>query len=433
VLLWTIVLSALKSLWANKMRSFLAMLGIIIGVGAVIAMLAMGTGAQVSITERFQSMGTNLLFIRPAQKGTGGVITGMAQTLVVEDAVALASVEGVSAVSPVVQGAVQAKYLNSNSRVTIIGGAMPYFVIRNMEVEKGRAFTESEAESTARVTVIGSTVATNLFGGEDPLGKVVKYNNISFTVIGVLKSKGDQGFNNPDEQALIPYTTAMKIMFGLDYLREIDIQVADGFDQGAVSGQPKAVAGGMGPPRPNRSGTIHFVDPPSGSVTALLRKRHRLSDLSMPDDFNIQNQAELLENLSASLLVFRILLSGIAAISLLVGGIGIMNIMLVTVTERTREIGTRKAIGAKNRDIMLQFLVESMVMCGLGGAIGATFGILLAKVIPLLPGLSSFIPIVQPFVVVGAIAVAALVGLGSGLYPAFRASLLDPIEALRYE
>jgi putative ABC transport system permease protein len=432
LLLWTIILSALKSLLANKMRSFLAMLGIIIGVGAVIAMLAMGSGAQASITARFQSMGTNLLFIRPAQRGTGGVVTGTAQTLVIEDAIALATLEGVAAVSPVVNGNVQAKFLNSNSRVQVVGTATSYFAIRNFEVERGRPFSESEAEFTARVTVIGPTVATNLFGSEDPIGKTIKFNNVSFTVVGVLKAKGDQGFNNPDEQALIPYTTAMKIMFGLDYLREIDLQIADGFDQSAISGQPKST-GGFGPPRPGRAGTLHSVEPPSGSVTSLLRKRHRLTELSMSDDFQIQNQAELLENLSASLLVFRILLSGIAAISLLVGGIGIMNIMLVTVTERTREIGTRKAIGAKNSDIMLQFLVESMVMCGLGGAIGASFGIFLAKIIPMIPGLNAFVPIVQPIVVVGSIAVAALVGLVSGVYPAFRASLLDPIEALRYE
>jgi putative ABC transport system permease protein len=223
----------------------------------------------------------------------------------------------------------------------------------------------------------------------------------------------------------------MKIMFGLDYLREIDVQVVEGFDQSAVSGQPKATQG-FGPQQ-GRTGTMHMTPPPEDSITAVLRKRHRLNDLSTPDDFSIQNQAELIANASASIMVFRVLLSGIAGISLLVGGIGIMNIMLVTVTERTREIGTRKAIGAKNSDILTQFLVESMVMCGLGGALGASLGIGLAAIIPLIPGLDSFVPVVEPYVVVAAIGVAAMVGLGSGLYPAFRASLLDPIEALRYE
>jgi putative ABC transport system permease protein len=431
MLLWTVILSALKSLWANKMRSFLAMLGIIIGVGAVIAMLAIGAGAQKQITARFESMGTNLLFIRPAQKGTGGVITGIAQNLTVEDALAIAKVPGVSCVSPVVTVSVQAKYLNNNSRTQLNGIAMTYFAVRNFEIGKGRAITEGEAESMSRVTVIGPNVANNLFGTEDPLGKVIKYNNISFTIVGVLKSKGDQGWNNPDDQAMIPYTTAMKILSGVDYLREIDVCVADGFDQSAISGQPPAT--GFGPPGRGGTGTIHFVPPPPDSITTLLRKRHRLTDFSMPDDFQIQNQAELLANLSASIMTFRFLLGGIAAISLLVGGIGIMNIMLVTVTERTREIGTRKAIGAKNRDIMLQFLVEAMVMAGIGGAVGTLAGIGLARGLTMIPAFSSFVTIVEPAVVVLSIVVASAIGLASGLYPAFRASLLDPIEALRYE
>lgn len=430
MLIWITIRSALRSLLANKLRSFLAMLGIIIGVGAVIAMLAMGAGAQKQITDRFQAMGTNLLFIRPAQRSVNGVMTGTRETLKVDDALAIAKLPGVHAVSPAVSGNVQAKYMNQNMSTSVIGVATPYFEIRNFEVDKGRMITEGEAEGLARITVIGPNMAANLFGSESPIGKQVKFNNINFTVVGVLKSKGDQGWANPDDQALIPYTTAMKIMFGQDYLRELNVAITEGADINKISGQPAGTFR-FGPPR--GSGTTHTVEPPADSVTALLRKRHRLTSLSTADDFSIMNQAELLANMEASVSTFRILLGGIACISLLVGGIGIMNIMLVTVTERTREIGIRKAIGAKNRDVLLQFLVESVVMSGMGGALGAAAGTGMAKGITWIPMFSTFTTIVQPTVVVVSITIAACVGIFFGLYPAYRASKLDPIEALRYE
>jgi len=433
MLFWTIIKSAFQSLWANKLRSILAMLGIIIGVGAVIAMVAMGSGAQAQITARFTAMGTNLLFVRPAQRGTGGVISGTQQNLMVDDAKAIATLPEVTAVSPVVNGAVQAKYMNRNNRTQVNGVSMPYFEMRNFELTKGRFFTDIEAEGMARVAILGPNVANTLFSGEEPIGATIKLNNINFKVIGVIKSKGDQGWSNPDDQALIPYSTAMKILFGQTYLREIDITVGDTSKMAALSGQP-ANANGFGPPpMAGRGGTLHTVAPPANSVTSLLRKRHRLNDLSTPDDFQVQNMAELLANVSASVMTFRLLLGGIAAISLLVGGIGIMNIMLVTVTERTREIGTRKAIGAKGRDIMMQFLIEAMVMSALGGAIGAAWGVGLAKGIVLIPIFKDFATLVEPWVVIGSILVSGLVGIFSGLYPAYRASQLDPIEALRYE
>jgi len=441
VLLWTIVISAFKSLWANKLRSLLAMLGIIIGVGAVIAMIALGAGAQAQVTAQFEALGTNLLVIRPGLRGTGGVYTGTQQTLVVDDAVAITKLPQVAAVSPAVSMNTQAKYLNHNAPTQVIGAGVTYFDMQNFQIAQGRFFTEPEAEGTVKVAVVGSNAAYNLFGTEPPLGQMIKIKGINFQVLGVLKSKGDQAGFNADDQIIVPYTTAMKILQGVTFLREIDVLVTKGGDIDGVSGQPPAT-NTLGPPPPGRGGfggntgggTLHVVPPPADSLTGLLRKRHRLTNLSMPDDFTIQNRADILARVSASIMVFRFLLGGIAAISLLVGGIGIMNIMLVTVTERTREIGTRKAIGAKNRDVLLQFLVESVVMSGLGGALGALGGIGLAAVLPHIPGLESFPqPVVEVWVIVMSIGVSGGVGVFFGLYPAYRASLLDPIEALRYE
>jgi putative ABC transport system permease protein len=427
MLFWTIFKSSINSLMANKMRSLLAMLGIIIGVGAVIAMLAMGAGAQAQIIDNIQKMGTNLLVVRPAQRGSGGVMSGTQQNLTVDDAIALRSLPGVDAVSPSVNGNVQAKYMNKNAQTSVTGGSVTYFQIRNYVVEQGRQFTEGEAEGLARVAVIGPVTAANLFGNDSPLGEQVKIKGINFTIIGVLQSKGDSGWNNPDDQLIVPYTTAMKILFGQDYLREIDLVCAEGVDLNEVSGEPTS----MDPW--HRDGFVHETPPALTSIAGLLRKRHHITDLSVPDDFRVQNQAEVIATLSQSVGTFRILLGSIASISLLVGGIGIMNIMLVTVTERTREIGTRKAIGAKSKDILMQFLVEAVIMSAVGGSMGAGAGIGLAKLIPMIPIFSTFTTIVQPLVVALAISTAAFVGIFFGLYPAYRASKLDPIEALRYE
>ncbi len=449
MLIWTIVISAFKSLWSNKLRSLLAMLGIIIGVGAVIAMIALGTGAQAQVTAQFEALGTNLLVFRPGLRGSGGVITGTQQNMTVDDAQAILGLPGVAAVSPVVNINTQAKYLNHNAPTQVIGAAVTYFDIQNYAIDKGRLFSQLDVDETDKVAVIGSNAAQNLFGDDTPpLGEMIKIRGLNFEVVGVLKSKGDQAGFNADDQILIPYTTAMRNLLGVEYLREIDVLVEDKNQINAVSGQPENT-GGFGQGNNNRGGggggggfgggngnggTLHVVPPPENSVTALLRKRHRLTDLSMPDDFTIQNRADILARVSASISTFRFLLGGIAGISLLVGGIGIMNIMLVTVTERTREIGTRKAIGAKNGDVLLQFLVESMVMSGLGGALGAFSGIGMALSLPHIPGLQSFPPpVVQVWTIVMSICVAGGVGIFFGLYPAYRASLLDPIEALRYE
>ena len=427
MLIWITIKSALKSLWANKLRSLLAMLGIIIGVGAVIAMLALGAGTQAKVIADLDAMGTNLLMVRPAQRSSQGVMQGTQQNLTVEDALALAELPGVNMVTPVVGGNVQAKHLNHNSNTSIQGTSAVYFEIRNFPIDKGRPFTEAEEDRWSRVAVLGPTTAVDLFGPDNPLGETIKINGINFKVIGIMKAKGDQGWYNPDDQIIVPYTTAMKILLGLTSVREIDVAAYDGVDLSNLSGQPQGSQGNMS------GGYYHDVPPSEESVAGLMRKRHR-QVASDPDDVRVMNQADLLARRSQWVTNFRILLGSIAAISLLVGGIGIMNIMLVTVTERTREIGTRKAIGAKGRDILLQFLVEALVMSGLGGALGSLFGVGMALGIPWVPWFSDFAPpLIQAWVMVMAVSVACGVGIFFGLYPAYRASRLDPIEALRYE
>jgi len=402
MLFWTIVKVALKSLLANKMRSFLAMLGIIIGVGAVISMLGLAAGAQSRIMDRITSMGTNLLVVRPGQRGSRGVQSSTAQNLTLDDAEAImAEVAGVRQIAPVVNGTAQLKYYNKNTNCQVTGTSITYFPIRGFEVEKGRPFTEAEVERSFRVAVLGATTAEDLFGAADPLGQTIKVKGINFRVLGVLKAKGDQGWFNPDNQALVPYTTAMKQLFGLDYLREIDIQADD--EDG--------------------------LDEVEEAATALLRKRHRIQ-AGADDDFSIRNQAEMLETMSSVTQTFTLLLGGIASISLLVGGIGIMNIMLVTVTERTREIGVRKAIGAKDRDILGQFLLEAVLMSGLGGVVGVISGIGGAQ---LIGHLMNSVTKVEPWSVFLALSFSAAVGIFFGFYPARSAAKLNPIEALRYE
>jgi putative ABC transport system permease protein len=402
MLFWTIIKVALKSLSANKLRTFLAMLGIIIGVGSVISMLALGAGAQKQVMERIASMGTNLLMIHPSQRGSRGVMSDTSQRLKLEDLKEiLQKVPGLYQVAPVVRGVSQVKYFNKNIRTNVIGSSMTYFPIRNYSIEKGRQFAESEVDRMARVAVIGPTTAENLFGEKNPVGETVKIKGINFSIIGVTKAKGSRGWRNPDDQVTVPYTTAMKQLFGLDYIQEIDIQAADNV----------------------------ALEKIQEATTAFLRRRHRLAE-GIPDDFHFHNQAEIVETASEVTRTFTLLLGGIACISLIVGGIGIMNIMLVTVTERTREIGVRKAIGAKNRDILLQFLIEAVILSCLGGIIGVALGIGAAQMIE---KWTQFVTVAELSSILLALFFSAAVGIFFGYYPAQRAALLDPIEALRYE
>lgn len=398
----TLLKVAVFSLLANKLRSFLAVLGIIIGVGAVIAMLAIAAGAKAQVLNSISAMGTQLLVVRPAQHGSGGVMTGTQQNLTVEDAEALlAEAKGVLQVAPVVQGRGQIKYFEKNSSSSVLGCSITYFPIRAFDLDRGRLFSDAETDRMAHVAILGPVVAENLMGKDNPVGATIKINGQNFQVIGITKAKGDQGWFNPDDQVMVPYTTAMNKLFGLDYLREIDIQCKPDADLNEVQDE----------------------------VTQILRRRHR-SQPEMPNDFEIRNQAEALSTASEVTHTFTVLLGAVAGISLLVGGIGIMNIMLVTVTERTREIGVRKAIGAKNRDILRQFLFEAILMSGLGGLIGVAAGIGAAKAIAVL---TSFTTDLQPRSIVLAMVFSAAVGVFFGYYPARRAAKLNPIEALRYE
>jgi putative ABC transport system permease protein len=408
MLFWMIIKVAMKSLMANKMRSILAMLGIIIGVGAVIAMLAVGAGAQQSVMARFNAMGTNLLTLRAGQRGFGGVMSGTQQNMTVDDAASLLSIPGIHAVSPVAQGRKQVKYLAQNTNTSIYGVAATYFEIKNFKVDEGSFFTDADTETRlGRVAVIGPQTAENLFVSADPVGKTIKIAGINFLVIGTFQSKGDQGWFNQDDEILIPYRTAIKELFGVtsttpNSVQEIDIEGEDGYDLNKLQ----------------------------DDVAQAMRRQHKLQP-DAPDDVDIRNQADMMATASVFVQTFSILLGSVAGISLLVGGIGIMNIMLVTVTERTREIGVRKAIGAKDRDILNQFLIEAIVISGLGGLLGVAWGVGAAELIP--SSVTLFTPVVHSWAVLMSLGVSAAVGVFFGYYPATRAARLDPIEALRYE
>lgn len=402
MLFWTIIKVACKSLLANKLRSFLAMLGIIIGVGAVISMLALGAGAKKQVMQRITAMGTNLLIVRSGGGRHGGVRLATSESLTLSDAEAIRrEIKGVVAVSPLVRGRGQVKYLNENMNTTIAGAALTYLDIRNFEIERGRAFSVLEENQSARVAILGSSTAEQLFGTQNPIGEQFRIKNINFRVIGVLKTKGDQGWFNPDDMVIIPYITAMKQVLGQDHLDEIDIKARDNANLSRIE----------------------------TAVENLLRKRHHIRE-DGENDFHVRNQAELIDMASSVTRTFSILLGGIASISLIVGGIGIMNIMLVTVTERTREIGVRKAIGARDRDVMRQFLLESILISGFGGLLGIGAGFITAT---LVGHFSGYQTIIEPHSIALALIVSASVGIFFGYYPARRAARLDPIVALRYE
>jgi putative ABC transport system permease protein len=406
---------ALVSLSANKLRSALTMLGIIIGVAAVISLMGVGRGASAAIDSQINSMGTNLLFVSPGSTSESGVRTaqGSAQTLTYEDALALADPDNgltaVAAVAPQVGAFGQVVYKGNNVNTQIIGVTADYANVRNYVAEYGEFITEANVQTKQAVAVLGAGVVEDLFtDGQDPVGQSVRINNIPFRVVGVLEAKGGSGMGSQDDQILVPITTAMARLSrnrwgASNTVSQISVQVVDK-DQ---------------------------IDTATEQIGALLRERH---NIRYEDDFTVQSQEDMLESATAITDVLTLFLGGVAGISLLVGGIGIMNIMLVSVTERTREIGIRKAIGATRKNVLAQFLTEATVLSVLGGLLGIAAG---AGIAQLISGLSVGSMTLQPSIDLDAVLLATvfslMVGLFFGIYPAYRASSLNPIEALRYE
>ncbi len=399
---------ALRVLVANKLRSALTMLGIIIGVMAVVALISIGQGAQASIVERIQGLGANVVFVIPGQVRQGGVATGAsAQSLTLKDAEAIAQVPGVVGVAPEISRAAQITYGSNNTNTRVVGTTPAYRTVRNVTPAQGIFFRDADNAQAMRVAVLGSQVAEDLFGTTPAVGQTIKINNVPFTVIGVLESKGGFGpGGNLDNAVYIPIRTAYRYLGGRS-------QVGSGYVVGVIN---VSVA------------SEDLVDAVVNDITALLRLRHNIR--GGEDDFRIFTQQDFLETTQQVTDILTIFLGAIAGISLLVGGIGIMNIMLVSVTERTREIGIRKAVGARNRDILLQFLVEAVVLSVLGGIVGALVGIGVARVVDMT---GAFTTRVTPQSVALALGFAAAVGIFFGIYPARRAAQLHPIEALRYE
>ena len=407
MLIGEIIAVALGALRANKLRSMLTMLGIVIGVGAVIAMIALGNGAQQQVNDRIKALGTTLLTVQPGQQRMGGGFASEADRapLTMKDALALEERgNNIAAVQPQMSRNFQVQFRNRNTNVRVLGTTSNYLEVRNYRIEYGRMFTPAEDNSKQRVAVIGPAVLTNL---EVPspdaiIGEPIRIRGIQFIVVGVLASKGSgTGFGNPDEQLLIPLQTARYRIFGNDRLNEIGVLAK------SEQGIPLAMA----------------------DIQKILRREHKLR-ANRPDNFQIRNQSDFLTNLAETTQVFTLLLAGIAAVSLLVGGIGIMNIMLVSVTERTREIGVRKALGATRWNIMFQFLIEAVVLCLLGGAIGVAMGMGGAE---MLNRTFNWTTKVAPQSIGLAFGFSAAVGLVFGVWPARRAAKLDPILALRYE
>jgi putative ABC transport system permease protein len=399
---------ALRALMVNKMRSALTMLGIIIGVGAVIAMIAVGSGAKKRIADQIASMGSNILIVLSGSSTSGGLRhgAGTVPTLTVDDSKAiLAEIQGVRLVAPNISGIAQVVYGNQNWSTVIYGTTPEFLEIREWVLMSGRLFTQQDVDGAVKVCLLGKTVAENLFGGMDSIGQVVRIKKVPFTVIGVLAPKGQSTWGqDQDDIIFAPLTTAQKRLFGMQFpgmVRVITVQARE----------------------------LEVMKTVEDQITELLRQRHRIQP-GQENDFSVRNLTEIASSAEQSAKVMSLLLGAIASISLIVGGIGIMNIMLVSVTERTREIGIRIAVGAKGKDILLQFLIESLVLSLVGGILGIGIGVIGTI---LLSTFTEWPVLFSPPAIFLAFFFAGSVGVFFGFYPARKASLLNPIEALRYE
>lgn len=394
------------ALSANKVRSFLTILGIVIGIGSVIAMVSIGQGAQGNIESSIESIGSNLLMVMPGmQRGPGTQVSsgrGSATSLTMDDVEAIADISTVKEVAPSTSGRYQVTAKGTNTNVSVIGTNNAYANVRKVEIDLGNFITDQNNESVQKVAVIGSTVRDDLFGEDsDPVGEIIKINKIEFKIVGVTKSKGGSSMDSSDNTVYVPLASAQRYLSNSKYISTISVEAVD-----------------------QQSMTLAKED-----ITSLLLTRHKITD-SASADFSVMSQTDIADTASSVTGTFTILLACIAGISLLVGGIGIMNMMLTTVTERTREIGLRKAIGAQRKDINMQFLMEAITLTFLGGVIGVLAGWLVAYVATKFFSVSTAVTWSSVFLAFG---VSAFIGVAFGYYPANRASKLNPIDALRYE
>jgi putative ABC transport system permease protein len=397
-----------RALWVNKMRSSLTMLGIIIGVGAVIAMLAVGTGASRKIAQQVASVGSNLIIVVPGSTTQGGLRmgSGSQSTLNIWDATAIESeCPAVQAVAPILNGSGQVVYGNQNWATGITGTTSEILTIRDCAIVEGRNFSEQDIRNATKMCILGQTVVENLFGNEDPVGKIIRVKNVPFMVIGILEEKGQSlGGQDQDDVVYIPISTAQKKIIGT-----------------AFPGMVRSIM--------VKARSTEDLDSAEQQVNDLLMQRHHIGP-SKDQDFTVRNLTQMLQMAEQFTRVMTLLLGAIASVSLVVGGIGIMNIMLVSVTERTREIGIRMAVGAKAKDIRLQFIIEAMTLSLIGGIAGIIVGAIVAGIIS---KTAQWPVVISPFSVLLAFGFSALIGIFFGFYPAYKASLLNPIDALRYE